>query len=215
MLKVVILDSGWGGESFANFLESELPILDIIRVIDWRHAPYEERSLLEVRDCVEKILNPYINHVDLIILAGQISTISALDYLKTKFPLQKFLGFNLSLEQPIIEDRCKKLIYLSTEWVIKSEPYQKLKNQYRDLVFIEPDCRGWEYAIDEDTLDEKTIYKTLDEIIYNNTGIPIMLGCTHFVEIAEKIKKRYSWRTSIYHDFDRILKEVYRQLDLR
>ena len=38
MLKVVVFDGGYGGEFFADQLEAELPILDIIRVIDWRNA---------------------------------------------------------------------------------------------------------------------------------------------------------------------------------
>ena len=38
MLKVVVFDSGYGGELFADYLEEELPLVDIVRVIDWRNA---------------------------------------------------------------------------------------------------------------------------------------------------------------------------------
>ena len=38
MIKVLIFDSGYGGELFADWLNEEMPILDIIRIIDWRNA---------------------------------------------------------------------------------------------------------------------------------------------------------------------------------
>ena len=38
MLKVVIFDSGYGGEFFADKLEEEVPVIEVVRVIDWRNA---------------------------------------------------------------------------------------------------------------------------------------------------------------------------------
>ena len=38
MIKIVIFDSGYGGELLADYLESELPVVNIVRVIDWHHA---------------------------------------------------------------------------------------------------------------------------------------------------------------------------------
>ena len=38
MLKIVVFDSGFGGELFADIIEEELPVVEVIRVIDWRNA---------------------------------------------------------------------------------------------------------------------------------------------------------------------------------
>ena len=38
MLKIVVLDSGFGGELFADKLNDQLSIVEVIRVIDWRNA---------------------------------------------------------------------------------------------------------------------------------------------------------------------------------
>ena len=38
MLKVVVFDSGFGGELFADYFEEEMPVVEIVRVIDWRNA---------------------------------------------------------------------------------------------------------------------------------------------------------------------------------
>ncbi len=44
MLRIVVFfDSGWGGELVARYLEQELEIVEVIRVIDWGHAPYSEK----------------------------------------------------------------------------------------------------------------------------------------------------------------------------
>ncbi len=37
--KVVVFDCGIGGELFADYIENELAIIDVVRVIDWRHSP--------------------------------------------------------------------------------------------------------------------------------------------------------------------------------
>lgn len=38
MLKIVVFDSGYGGELLADYLEDALPVIDIVRAIDWREA---------------------------------------------------------------------------------------------------------------------------------------------------------------------------------
>ena len=70
MLKIVIFDSGYGGEFFADRLKAELPIVEIIRVIDWRNAEKILSSPRDARNIARDSLRPYIGKVDLIIFAN-------------------------------------------------------------------------------------------------------------------------------------------------
>ena len=38
MKKIVVFDCTYGGELFADQLEQEYPIVEVIRVIDWRNS---------------------------------------------------------------------------------------------------------------------------------------------------------------------------------
>ena len=67
MMKIAVFDSGFGGELFADKLEEELPIVEVIRVIDWRNAKKLQNNPLKSRAIIKKALKPYINKVDLII----------------------------------------------------------------------------------------------------------------------------------------------------
>ena len=71
MLKVVVFDNGYGGEFFADLLKEELPVIEIIRVIDWRHAKEIQESPRKARQLAKDALRPYIGRVDLIIFARQ------------------------------------------------------------------------------------------------------------------------------------------------
>ena len=54
MLKIVVFDSGFGGELFADRLESEIPVVEVIRVIDWRSANQILSSPRGARKAAEK-----------------------------------------------------------------------------------------------------------------------------------------------------------------
>ena len=48
MLKIVVFDGGWGGELVADYLAEELQTIEIERVIDWKHAPYDNKTISEM-----------------------------------------------------------------------------------------------------------------------------------------------------------------------
>ncbi|MDO4987080.1 MAG: hypothetical protein Q4E46_02065, partial [Candidatus Saccharibacteria bacterium] len=96
MLKIVIFDSGYGGENFADRLESELPTTEIIRVIDWRSADIILANSKRARILAEKALRPFIGKVDLIIVANYLVSATSLKYFRRKYKDQKFIGFTLT-----------------------------------------------------------------------------------------------------------------------
>ena len=60
MLKIVVFDSGYGGELFADYLENELPVTDIIRVVDWRNADKMQHNARLTRRLAEEALKPKV-----------------------------------------------------------------------------------------------------------------------------------------------------------
>ena len=95
MLKIVVFDSGWGGEVVADYIEEEISILEVIRVIDWRNAPYAGKSTAEILQHIENALRPYWGRVQAIVLAGFIPSLVA-DILQSRHPDTRLVSFKLS-----------------------------------------------------------------------------------------------------------------------
>ena len=98
MLKVVVFDSGFGGELFADYFEEEMPVVEIIRVIDWRNAEGYLRGPRTARKLAREAIRPYIGRVDLIVFANQLVSVTSLKYFRRKYRGQKFIG--LGLKEP-------------------------------------------------------------------------------------------------------------------
>ena len=81
MLKIVVFDGGWGGELVADYLAEELQTIEIERVIDWKHAPYDNKTISEIESLSEDCLRPYVGKVDLIVLGGYATSL-ALEFLE-------------------------------------------------------------------------------------------------------------------------------------
>jgi glutamate racemase len=212
MLKVVVFDSGWGGEAFANYLESELPIVEVIRVIDWRHAPYNKLSVKDVLDCTEKSLSPYFGNVDVIILASYEATISSLEYLRKKYPKQKFLGVNFEI---LKEDSGTKFLILTTSFVTKSRFYLEQKENLPNKDLLEVICDDWPQLIDDGELTKAMIKEKMDKVrdIYSDA---VVLGCTQFSDVQDDLAEVISWKQGrIIDEFTLILKNLCHTLKLR
>lgn len=214
MLKVVVFDSGWGGELFADYLERELPILEVIREIDWRHAPYEGRSSEELCRLTEGAIKKYIGRVELIVLAGQAVSVLAIEYLRKKFPEQKIIGFGLRLEETLEKIKEQRVIYLATSNILNSEEYKKAKLRFKNREFLEPDCTGWSKLIDDGELTEEKVVDKLSNLINDGVQV-IVLGCTTFVDFKEKLEERFGWRVRVVDDFGLMVKDVCKVLRIR
>lgn len=215
MPKVAILDSGWGGEIFADYLQKEIPTLDIIRVIDWHNAPYDQKSKPEIIKCVEKVALPYIGNVDLIYLANEIPSISALSSLKRLYPSQKFAGATISLEKLAKTSKNQIPIYMTTSWVLNSAKYLKEKSKHPELKLAEPICRNWEKFIDDGILDKIKIEKALNPIMKEKAVYNIHLGCYHFVDAIPILKEIFGWRANIITNFDEEVTKICKILRMR
>ena len=135
MFKVVVFDGGYGGELFADRLKEELPIIEVIRVIDWRNADRLLYSAKSARKVAKEALLPYIGRVDLIILANHLLTLTSLKYFERKFKEQKFIGFNLKMPNDLSN---ADALILTTRAVSKTINYYnylfRLKRNSKTLV---------------------------------------------------------------------------------
>ena len=85
MLNVVVFDSGYGGEFFADWLEEEIPVVKVTRVIDWRNAALLLENPKKARKIAVDDLHPHIGKADLIVFANHLLTLTSLTYFCNKY----------------------------------------------------------------------------------------------------------------------------------
>lgn len=210
MLKVVVFDGGYGGEFFADKLEQELPILEIVRVIDWRNAEPILTSPRKARRVARQALRPYIGKVDLIIFANHLLTLTSLKYFRRKYKNQQFLG--LSLKRPDTFVKSDVLI-LTTKAVTKTINYHHfilhIRRRSKTLTLDH-----WPAEIDDGELTEDKIRDTFEKL-HVKSPREVVLACSQFDDIKPELKNILGQNLRIYDSFDDAIRLVCHTLKIR
>lgn len=157
MLKIMVYDTGWGGELVANFLEKELNVVEVVRVIDWAHpvACAEDMTVLKQR--IADQLQSYIGQVDLIVLGGYVVSM-ALPFLRQNYPEQKFVGMSIDYRQVLATRMLPEQILTLMNPAFDTEDLRAtLQTKFPYSAIIIPDCAGWEELIDRDLMTIEVI----------------------------------------------------------
>lgn len=213
MLKVVVFDSGYGGEFFADQLEAELPILEVIRVIDWRHAEQIIKSPKAARKLAAEALRPYIGRVDLIIFANHLLTMTSLRFFRRKFRNQKFIGMSPPSPGTFIK---RDILVLTTKAVSRTLSYRRfIFRLHRHIGTLALDT--WPLKIDDGELSETEIHETITHFIIKSKINPqeIILMCSQFDDIKSELRRTVGCNIRIYDSFTSTIRQVYKTLNLR
>lgn len=215
MLKVVVMDSGWGGEMVANYIEEELAILEVIRVIDWRNAPYAGKSRMEILRCIETALRPYLGRADAVVLAGFMPSL-VVDALRRRHPGVKFVDFNLD-KLRITGVPVKKVMILADSRLREMAEYKELR--WRAWLWtteiMEPDCDAWRRMIDEGEMNKEFLRRELAPYLEGERVDVLLVANTHFWDIKRELVEILKWQVRVVDYRQGILRELCKALRLR
>lgn len=201
--KIIIFDNSFGGELFADYIEKELPIFDITRVICWDEKLSRDTTIQKMR--------PYINHADLIILLNPFLTITALGYVRKKFPKQNFIGLNLTSKIP--KRRSKRILFLTTKQTRQTITYQlhRLSLGLKTRII---DCDEWIKLIDDGEYVEETMRRDL-EILGKFKPQLVILDHATLLEIKPELRKYFGPTVAIRDGFKETFNELCTTLNIR
>jgi glutamate racemase len=184
--RVGVFDSGVGGKSVANAVESAFGNIEVICVEDSTNLPYGTKTAETLEKLVDPILQDLAEKVDVIIIAcNTISTV-----LGEK--LRQQLDVPIILVVPMVKtasslSKKKVIAVCATPTTLGSQRYQQLKEQYApDIEVIEPDCSDWSSLIEANEMSKQEIGKMVDQVREKNADV-IVLGCTHYHWIEDLI----------------------------
>ena len=213
MLKVVVFDSGQGGELFADRLEAELPILDVIRVIDWRNADKIQKSPYTARKAAVAALRPYIGRADLIVFANYLLSATSLKYFQRRYKDQKFVGLKL----PQLDNfSSRPTAILTTKALAHTLNYHNyLFHLKRKTSTIYLDA--WPALIDDGRLNNGDIYQEFKNFYYKCHYYPaeIILTCSQFSDIIPELRFTLGRNVKIHDSFENTITDVCKILKIR
>lgn len=213
MLKVVVFDSGFGGELFADYLEEELPVIEVIRVIDWRNADKILASPHEARKSASIALRPYLGKVDLIIFANHLLSATSLKFFQRRYKSQSFLGFEIKKPDTYVK---RDVLILTTKALTRTINYHNflfhLKRNVKTLTLD-----AWPHLIDDGELSEIEIHTTLKSALTKDKFLPqeLILACSQFSDIKPQLKKLFGQNIRIYDSFNETYDKVCHLLKIR
>lgn len=211
MLKIVVFDSGFGGELFADRLETELPTAEVIRVINWRSAEEMQKNPFSARKAAERALRPYIGKVDLIVIANYLVSTTSLKYFRRKYKNQRFVGFVLRIKRIVVH---KPTLILTTKATSRSIEYMAFAHRIRAKTIC---LDSWPLLIDDGELTQENIQSDLTAAlgrINNFSPEQVLLACGQFTELKPKFREVFGHNVRILDSFNDTLRDTFRVLGI-
>lgn len=197
MIDFVFLDSGTGGLPYLLRLKELEPSAECVYVGDTANFPYGTKNHEEIVSCVLSIGDRIVGkfHPRSIVIACNTMSVNALDALRRKYPEIQIVGTVPAIKLASSVSRKRRIGLLATVATVQSEYIQRLKSEYAD------DC---ELILRDDTelidfIEHKSFTATPEEceeackpmadFFRKEDCDAVILGCTHFLNLAETIQK--------------------------
>lgn len=192
--KIGVFDSGSGGKTTLNEIIKLLPNENYIYYSDSKNNPYGEKTDEELFEIVCNIVDYFISvNTKMIVIACNTATTRCISYLRNKYKDVLFVG-----TEPAIKVACdnnyKNTLVLATPLTVQSSRLNSLINENikenENIILVS--CSGLANAIE--TNDEEKInlllHSFLDKYVNDNIDA-IVLGCTHYPLIKDKIQSMF------------------------
>ena len=214
-MKIGVFDSGIGGLSVARALEKAFPEHEITFVNDSQHVPYGSRKPKEILGFIQPIFQGLVDEgCGLIVVACNTVSTTLIKELRELFPVP------LVAMEPMIKPAAEQtktgiIAVCATPTTLASKRYSWLKEVYaRDVQVIEPDCSRWSYMIEHDQVNDESIARQIDTVCAAGADV-IVLGCTHYHWIEEKIVAMAAGRATVIQPEQAIVARVRHLLDTK
>lgn len=189
--KIGILDSGLGGSSILKKLIKVLPNENYLFYEDSINNPYGNKTDDEIFKIVSNIVDYLLNEkCKIIVIACNTATTACINKLRNKYKNTIFVGTVPAIKVSFDHD-FKNTLLIATPYTIKSNSVHELIDNFKkdnQNIYLESGC---DLAHLIEVNDEEKIDLLLNKLLipYKNKIDSIVLGCTHYPLIENKIKK--------------------------
>lgn len=198
-MKIGLFDSGLGGLIIANAVIKKMPDYDYVYLGDTLNLPYGGKSTEIVYNHSLKAVDYLFSkqNCNLIIIACNTATVCALrrlqqEYLPKHYPNRRILGVVIPTIETIIEKNDDKIGVLATQTTVKSDIYKKQLSKLttKKITVVSQAAPLLVPMIEYDGVKwiEPVLKHYLKPLIKENIE-SLLLGCTHYPYLKDKIRK--------------------------
>ena len=198
-----VFDSGFGGLTILRDIKKRLPQYDYLYLGDNARAPYGTRSFDTVYEfTLEAVRELMMRGCPLVILACNTASAKALrtiqqqDLPRMEDPTRRVLGVIRPTAEAIGElSQSRHIGIFATPGTVNSRSYDiEISHLHKDFVTNSQACPMWVHLIENGQMDtpgaDYFIQKDTEALLAKDSEIDtVILGCTHYPLIADKIKK--------------------------
>ena len=189
--KIGLLDSGLGGLSILKELVKLLPNENYLFYEDSINNPYGNKTDDEIFKIVSNIVDYLLSkECKIIVIACNTATTACINKLREKYKNTIFVGTVPAIKVSF-DHKFKNTLLIATPYTIKSNSVHELIDNFKkdkQNIYLES---GQDLAYLIEINDNEKIDLLLNELLipYKNKIDSIVLGCTHYPLIKNKIKK--------------------------
>jgi glutamate racemase len=197
-----VFDSGFGGLTILKSLTEEMPQYDYVYLGDNARTPYGTRSFETVYqytlECVKKLFDLGCN---LVVLACNTASAKALRSIQQRDlplidPSKRVLGVIRPSAEAIGKLTKNRVVgVLGTNGTVQSESYVlEIQKLFPDILVYQEACPLWVPLVENNEYSsdgaDYFVKKHLDNLFSKDNKIDaVILGCTHYPLLMDKIKK--------------------------
>lgn len=211
-MKIGVFDSGVGGLAVANAIKAELPEHEIILKEDRKHVPYGTRTPDEIFGFVVPIFQELIDEgCQVIVVACNTVTTTLIGRLREHFEVP-LVAIEPMVKPAAALTKSKVIAVCATPATLASPRYAQLKQEFAaGITVLEPDCSDWSAMIEHNTVEQETIAGRINEVLHAGADV-VVLGCTHYHWIEEKIKELATGKAEVLQPTSAIIMQLKRVL---
>ncbi len=190
------LDSGVGGLPYLDHLKKLCPSAGCVYVADTKNFPYGEKSKTQIEEnacgCAQKIIEKWNPNV--IVVACNTISVTALDELRKRFPETPFIGTVPAIKPASQLSKTRKIGLLATNATVNHPYTKKLIEEFAsDCTIVsrgDPDLISFiEHKFNSASEQERLeAVKPAVDFFKSKDCDCIVLACTHFLNMTEYFK---------------------------
>lgn len=208
MTKIGVFDSGIGGLSVATAIEKALPSLEVLYINDRKNVPYGSKTPEVLLGLVTPILQKLVSDgCEVIVIACNTVTTTLITQLRERLPVP-LIGIEPMVKPASNQTKTGVIAVCATPATLGSERYAWLKNTYgKGKTTLEPDCSQWSYMIEHNKVNDAYIQQQITQLCDAGADV-IVLGCTHYHWIEEKIRTMTEGRAIVLQPEQAVIKQL-------
>jgi glutamate racemase len=187
-----LFDSGIGGTSIWNAINTLMPNENCIYLADSKNAPYGIKSKNEITALSIKNTMLLIEHgAKIIVVACNTATTNAIKELRAMFDIP-FIGIEPAIKPAVQRSKTQKIGILATKGTLNSELFNKNIEYYNNTKIVEQVGYGLVELIESGAIHSaemtQLLHSYLQPMIEEDIDY-LVLGCSHYPYLIPQIRE--------------------------